>query len=127
MLPPHSSEKTQTLDLGLFGIIKQALTKLRLDSQKSAQSNELIRLLSAGHIAATPTATAASFRRSEIVVRWEEVRDCLVAVLVPEEVDHVQEVYLHEQVEDETGDEISTEDELDGRGDRLTKPLHKQK
>jgi hypothetical protein len=34
--PPHSSDQTQALDLGLFGITKQALTKVRLDSEKSA-------------------------------------------------------------------------------------------
>jgi hypothetical protein len=49
----------------------------------------------------------ASFQRSIIVVRWEEVRGCLVAAVVHEEVDSAQEVDLHEQVEDETGDMIS--------------------
>jgi hypothetical protein len=43
--PPHSSDKTQAVDLGLFGITKQTLTKVRPDSQESTQSNQLIRLL----------------------------------------------------------------------------------
>jgi hypothetical protein len=52
MLPPHSSDKTQALDLGLFGITKQVLTKVRVDPEKSPQSNQLIRMLSAWHVAA---------------------------------------------------------------------------
>jgi hypothetical protein len=55
----------------------------------------------------------ASFCGSEIVARWEEVKGCLVAVVVPEEADRAQEVYLHEQVEYETGHEISSDNELD--------------
>jgi hypothetical protein len=54
VLHPHLSDKTQALDLGLFGITKRALTKMRQDSQKSGQLNQLIQLLSAWHIAATP-------------------------------------------------------------------------
>jgi RPA family protein len=37
----------------------------------------------------------------------------LVGAVVPEEADRAQEVYLRGQVEDETGDEISSDDELD--------------
>jgi hypothetical protein len=46
-LPLQSSNKASVRDLGLFGINKQALAKRQSDSQKTAQSNELIRLLSA--------------------------------------------------------------------------------
>jgi hypothetical protein len=35
-LPPHSSDKTQPLDLGLFGLTKQALRKVRIDPYKTA-------------------------------------------------------------------------------------------
>jgi hypothetical protein len=36
----------------------------------------------------------------------------MAAAVVPEEADHVQEVYLQGQVEDATGDEISSDGEL---------------
>jgi hypothetical protein len=54
VLPYYSVDKTQALDLGLFGITKQGLPKVRPGSRKSAQSNLLIRLISSWHIAATP-------------------------------------------------------------------------
>jgi hypothetical protein len=54
-------------------------------------------------MAAKPKNIFASFYGSGIVVRWEEVKGCLVAAVVPEEADRAQEVYLHEQIEDETG------------------------
>jgi hypothetical protein len=38
-LPPQSYNKTSALDLGLFGITKQALAKGRSDPQKTAQFN----------------------------------------------------------------------------------------
>jgi hypothetical protein len=115
VLPAHSSDKTQALDLGLFGITKQGLTKVRVDPEKSAQSNQLIRMLSAWHVAATPKNIVGSFRRSGIVVRWEEGRGCLLAAVVPGEADRAQELYVHEQEEDETGDELLSDDELDDR------------
>jgi hypothetical protein len=97
----------------LFGISKQALTNVRLDSEKSAQSNQLIRMLSAWSFAATPKNIVGSFRRSGIVVRWEEDRGCLLAAVVPGEVDRAQELYVHEQEEDETKDELLSDDKLD--------------
>jgi hypothetical protein len=97
------SDKRQALDLGLPGITKQALTNVRPYSQKPAQSNQLIRLVSAWEVAATPKNIIASFRRSGIVVRWEKARGYMVAAVTPEEVDRVQEVSLHEQIEDKMG------------------------
>jgi hypothetical protein len=72
-------------------------------------------MLSAWHVAATPKNIVGSFRRSGIVVRWEEGRGCLVATVVPGEADRAQELYVHEQEEDETGDELLSHDELDDR------------
>jgi hypothetical protein len=46
--------KTQPLDLGLFGLTKQAISKVRLDPDKTVQSSQLIRMFCAWHIAATP-------------------------------------------------------------------------
>jgi hypothetical protein len=84
------------VNLGLFGITKQALLKGRLDSEKFTQSNQLIRMPSAWHIASTPKNTVADFRRSGIAVRWDEIKGCLLATVVPEEADRAEEVYVHE-------------------------------
>jgi hypothetical protein len=48
-------------------------------------------------------------------VRWEEARGWLLAAVVPGEADRAQELYVHEQEEDETGDELVLDDELDDR------------
>jgi hypothetical protein len=53
--------------------------------------------------------SVASFQRSGIVLHREEASSSLVTPLVPEEVDCAQEIYLYEQVEDETGNEISSD------------------
>jgi hypothetical protein len=73
----------------------------------------LIRILSAWHIASTPKNIVASFRRSGIVVRWDEINGFLLATIVPEEGDRVQEVYLYKQQEEETGEYLISDDELD--------------
>jgi hypothetical protein len=106
VLPPHSSDNKQALDLGLLGITKQALTKVRPDPEKSAQSNQLIRMLSAWYVAATPKNIVRSFRGSRIVVRRQDDRGCLLAEVVPEEADQAQELHLHEHEADETDDEL---------------------
>jgi hypothetical protein len=38
---------------------------------------------------------------------------CLLAAVVPGEADRAQELYVHEQEEDETGDELLSDDEVD--------------
>jgi hypothetical protein len=132
--PPHSSDQTQAVDLGLLGITKQALTKVRPDSEKSAQSNQLIRMLSASYVAGMRRNIVGSFRRSGMFVRWQEDRGCLFAEVVSEEADRAQELYLHEQEEDETDNELLSDHELDDlvanpesteKIDKgTTKPLH---
>jgi hypothetical protein len=112
-MPPHSSGKTQALILELFGITKQVLPKVRRDSEKSAQSSELIRMLLTWHIASTPKGIVAIFWRSGIAMRWDEIKDCFLATVVPKEADRAQEVYLHERQEEETGDDLISDDELD--------------
>jgi hypothetical protein len=113
VLPPHSSENKQALGLGLLRITTQALTKVQPDSEKSEQSNQLIRMLSAWYVVATPRNIVGSFPQSGIVVRREEGRGCLLAEVVSEDADPAQELHLHGQEENETDDELLSDDKLD--------------
>jgi hypothetical protein len=78
-LPSRSSDKMQPLDFGLFGLTEQAIRKVRIDPDKTAQSNQLIRMLCAWHIAVTPKNVIGSFRRAGLVVEWNEEQEGLIA------------------------------------------------
>jgi hypothetical protein len=118
ILPPHSSDRTHALDLGLFGITKCALAKVRSDPEKSAQSNQLIRMLCAWHTAAALRNIIASFRRSGVVVHWDGNRAFLTAAVVLEEANRAQEVCLRERGEDEVIDQLLSDDELEDMSGR---------
>jgi hypothetical protein len=78
-LPLHSSSRTQPLDLGLFGLTKRALNNMRPDSNKTAQSNQLIRVLHTLHLAGTPKNIAGSFRRAGLAVQWDMEHEHVMA------------------------------------------------
>jgi hypothetical protein len=61
--------KTQLVDFGLFGLTKQAVSKVRPGPDKTAQSSQLIRVLCASNIAATPKNIIASFGYAGLVVQ----------------------------------------------------------
>jgi hypothetical protein len=46
-------------------------------------------------------------------VEWNKEQERLMAKIVIKAVDRVQEVFLHETREDETGDELLSDDDLD--------------
>jgi hypothetical protein len=46
-------------------------------------------------------------------LRWDEIKGCLIATVIPEEADRALEVFMHEQQEEETGDDLISNDELD--------------
>jgi hypothetical protein len=55
----------------------------------------------------------ASFRRPGIIMRWEEISGCPVAAVVPEETEPAQETYLHERAEDQTGNDVLSDNKFD--------------
>jgi hypothetical protein len=112
-LPPHSSDKVQPLDLGSFGLTKQALRKVRIDPDKAAQSTHLIRMLCAWHIAAIPKNVMGSFRRTGLFMERNEEQERPMAKIVIEAADRAQEVFFHEAREDETKDELLSNDDRD--------------
>lgn len=69
-LVPHSSHKTQQLDLGIFGNVKQAQSRIHPSGQASVQSQQLLRMLGAWVQITHPMAITSAFARSGVRTRW---------------------------------------------------------
>ena len=65
-LPPHSSDQTQPCDLGLFGNLKGAQSRVHPPDWMSVQSRQIIRILSAYRAVCHPLAVTSAFRRAGI-------------------------------------------------------------
>jgi hypothetical protein len=104
-LPPHSPDKTQPFDLGLFGLIKRALTKVRPDPNKSCQSNQLLRMLAVWFSVAMPKHIVGSFVRAGIVRWWDTGKEQLMTRVSEEQAEPAQQVFREETEEDVTADE----------------------
>lgn len=79
--PPHSSDQTQACDLGLFGNLKAAQSRINVPDGMSLQSRQVIRITSAFQATCHPLAVTSAFRRAGIsnVLR----NGCLYAVVTP--------------------------------------------
>lgn len=65
-LPPHSSDQLQPLDVGLFGNMKAAQSRVHVPTEMSLQSRQVIRILSGFHATFHPMAVTSAFRRAGI-------------------------------------------------------------
>ena len=70
-LPPHSSDQLQPLDVGLFGNMKGAQTRVHVPEEMSIQSRQVIRILSAFHATFHPLAITSAFRRAGVSTRLD--------------------------------------------------------
>ena len=80
-LPPHSSDQLQPLDVGLFGNMKGAQTRVHVPDEMSMQSRQVIRIMSAFHATCHPQAITSAFRRAGVSTRLESGR--LFCVVTP--------------------------------------------
>ena len=80
-LPPHSSDQLQPLDVGLFGNMKGAQTRVHVPDEMSMQSRQVIRIWSAFHATFHPLAITSAFRRAGVSTRLESGR--LFCVVTP--------------------------------------------
>ena len=62
-LIPHSSHKTQILDVGLFGNVKSAQSRIRLPAGVSNQTAQIAKMLSAWNAIAHPAAITSAWRQ----------------------------------------------------------------
>ena len=65
-LPAHSSDQTQALDVGLFGNMKSAQSRIHPPSDMTRQSQQIIRMISAFQASCHPLAITSAFRRAGI-------------------------------------------------------------
>lgn len=70
-LVSHSSDKTQMLDLGLFGTVKTAQSRIYLPDGLSTQTTQIARLLAAWGAVAHPPAITACWRQAGINPYWD--------------------------------------------------------
>ena len=65
-LPPHSSDQAQACDLGLFGNLKAAQSRIHAPEEMTLQSRQVIRIISAFQATRHPLAITSAFRRAGI-------------------------------------------------------------
>ena len=69
---PHSSDQVQQLDIGIFGNLKGAQSRIHPCKVLSTQSKQLIKMLCAYQAVCHPMSITGAFRRSGIISRWKE-------------------------------------------------------
>ena len=115
-LPPHSSDQTQALDLGVFGFQKR-VSRFRVQPPQnfSPQSQNIIKVISAAYRSTDPFSTASAFRQSGIVLEYTKDHTQNVKVLrgCARSVRH----YSPERLENE---ENKTEAQIKAEKTRLT-------
>lgn len=70
-LPPHSSDQLQPLDVGLFGNMKAAQSGVHVPEEMTAQSRQVIRILSGFYATFHQLAITSAFRRAGVSLRCE--------------------------------------------------------
>lgn len=71
-LPPHSSDQTQACDLGLFGNMKAAQSRIHPPEEYSTQSKQLIRMLCAFQATCHPFAVTSAFRSAGLSTTFRD-------------------------------------------------------
>jgi hypothetical protein len=66
-LPPHSSDQTQALDLGIFAIQKDEAARTRSSSRLNPQTQQLVKMLNGYHKACCRNNITSASRRACIV------------------------------------------------------------
>lgn len=69
-LAPHSSDQTQPLDIGIFGVQKSKMGRMQVPSGLSEQSAQLIKILDSFHQTATISNIISAFNGAGIVSKY---------------------------------------------------------
>jgi hypothetical protein len=80
-LPPHASDQTQTLDIGVLGLQKMDTSKISIAYGFNPQTEQLLRILRGFYIAATPYNVIQAFRVGEVCVRFSQCNEALLAFI----------------------------------------------
>ena len=98
LIPPHTSDQLQPLDLGIFGIQKRWQTNITVESSLNCQTKQIIKICDSYRMATTHKNVVAAFKRAGLVTRLDETtltlmmdvnRSCATAVReVADQTDH---------------------------------------
>jgi hypothetical protein len=80
-LPPHTSDQTQPMDLGIFGVQKAEASRIRPRDGLIPQTKAMIKALGGYHKATTASIITSAFRRAGIVVEWNGAHRALTATV----------------------------------------------
>jgi hypothetical protein len=78
-LPAHSSDQTQPLDLGIFGIQKAAMGRIHPPDWLGAQTKNLARILGAWRQVTIAPNVVSAFAQMGVTVHWDHGHKCLLA------------------------------------------------
>jgi hypothetical protein len=116
LLPPHSSNQLQPLDVSTFGIAKGYISRVNKLEKVNIQTDHIVRILKGFYLAASPPNIVATFRNAGISVTLDSSPDdeprCVVKV-TPETARCVLESVEPEMIiPDESDSDETVEDEL---------------
>jgi hypothetical protein len=83
MLPPHSSDQTQALDVGMFAIHKAVMRRVFAPNWLSNQSKQIYRMLGAWQAVSTPPNIISAFKQVGIHVEWSDDHKTLLTRVDP--------------------------------------------
>jgi hypothetical protein len=75
-LPPHSSDQTQALDLGIFGVQKTAMGRVHPPEWLTTQTQILAKILGAWQAVTTPPNIISAFSQMGLSIHWDYEHNC---------------------------------------------------
>jgi hypothetical protein len=82
-LPAHSSDQTQPLDLGTFGLVKKAFNRLKAMPELSVQRANIVRIFWAIRRGTDPINVVGSFERAGISSWLSNQRYAMIGQMIP--------------------------------------------
>ena len=79
LLPAHSSDQVQFLDLGIFAVQKWRYTQVQTHSDLSTQSKQVMRVYNSWHMSTTPSNVISAFERGGLIREWDALTDKIIA------------------------------------------------
>ena len=96
LIPPHSSDQLQFLDLGIFAIQKRWMSNISIPcANMNPQTKQVIRIHDSYVMSTTPKNIIGAFRAGGIITKWDNERQMLMAEVRPELAHRVRH-YAHD-------------------------------
>jgi hypothetical protein len=78
IIPPHTSNQVQPLDLGLFAVHKLECHRVHSHIDLNAQLVKILKILCGFQKASTPLNIIKAFRRAGLLSRWDGAAETLI-------------------------------------------------